>query len=88
LLPALEFVEQLLVILLSLHENVLQLAIGGLQLPCLLLQLLEGGEGVIEKLVEPLALVFVLGPLLLELLELNRAMITLTVRDLFSSCWS
>jgi hypothetical protein len=60
-------------ILLGLHEHILELAIGRLKLPCFLFELLERGEAVIKKFVQSFTLVLILGPFILELFELNRS---------------
>lgn len=59
-------------VLFGLEKNVFQLGVGRLQLPGLLLQLLESGEVIIEQLIQSFAFILVLGPFLLELFELNK----------------
>lgn len=59
------------VVLLGLHQDVVELGVGSLEVPGILLQLLQGVDALVQKFVEPFALVFVFVPLLLELLELD-----------------
>jgi len=56
----------------SLMQNILKFAVGGLKLPGFFLKLLEGGQRLIKKFIEPFTLIFALGSFFLELLELNR----------------
>jgi hypothetical protein len=72
LLTIFQLIQQLLVILLSLQEHVLQFAIGGFKLSCLLLKLFEGGEAIVQHFVQSFTLTLIFGSFLLELFEIHR----------------